>query len=521
VARVYTPDDIRRILLKRRWIVLLPFSVGLAAAPLLAPFAPERYRSETLITVIPQRVPNEYVKPTVTDTVAERLPSISEQILSRSRLERIILEMDLYADLRTRQVMEDVVSKMRSDVNVSILGKEASSFRVSYVSDRAETARKVTERLATLYIDQNVTERESQADSTSQFLSAELEQAKQRLIEQERKLEAYRRAHAGQLPTQLQGNLQAIQNANLQLQALSESTNRALERRLLIERQIIDMQAVPLPAPAVPTATGEVPASATAAQQLELARARLAAYLQRYTPDHPEVVSLERLIADLVVRVENEAPVGATQAVAERPLSPAESAQKRRILDLQAELAVVDHQLTANRSEDKRLKALIADYQAKVDAVPSRESELVELTRDYSTLQTAYSNLLMKREDSQIAANLERLQIGEQFRILDAASMPSRPFNHSERLAVVMSGAGVGLALGLAIVGLLEYRSSGFRREEEVYRTLSLPVLAMVPVMSSERERRVGRRRARLLDLAGTLALVAAVVVVALWQLRS
>ena len=98
MARTYTPDDIRHILIKRRWVVLLPFALGLAAAPLLAPFAPERYRSETLIMVVPQRVPDSYVKPTVTETIEDRLPSITEQILSRSRLERIIQDMDLYKD---------------------------------------------------------------------------------------------------------------------------------------------------------------------------------------------------------------------------------------------------------------------------------------------------------------------------------------------------------------------------------------------------------------------------------------
>jgi capsular polysaccharide biosynthesis protein len=181
----------------------------------------------------------------------------------------------------------------------------------------------------------------------------------------------------------------------------------------------------------------------------------------------------------------------------------------------------VDHQLTANKTEDARLRSLIASYQAKVDAVPSRESELVELMRDYSTLQEAYASLLFKREESQIAEAMERRQIGEQIRILDPASLPERPFNLLQRVAFTGSGAAAGLILGLAIVGLIEYRNSSFRREEDVYRTLSLPVLAMVPVMSSDREQRAGRRRRRLLDLAGTTALVMAVVVVVVWRLQS
>jgi polysaccharide chain length determinant protein (PEP-CTERM system associated) len=521
LARTYTLDEILSLIARRRWLILIPFALGVAAAPILSRYAPERYRSEALILVIPQRVPDNYVKPTVSETVEQRLPSITDQILSRSRLERIIQEMDLYKAERSRDVMENVVQKMRDDVTTSAVGKEVNSFRVTYVSHNAETARKVTERLASLYIEQNLKDRASQADSTSQFLATQLEEAKRRLIEQEKKLEEYRRGHAGQLPSQLQGNLQAIQNANLQLQSLNESTNRAQERRLLIERQMADTQAVPLPSAPLPLATSEALPSASTAQQLDLARARLAAFLQRYTPDHPEVVSLERTIAELVVRLESETPTSITQAVPEKPITPAEAAQRKRILDLQAELAVIDHQLTANRAEEASLKQTIAGYQTKVDVVPTRESELVELTRDYSTLQTAYSSLLMKREDSVIAANLERRQIGEQFKLLDVASLPEKPYNQLQRLGVMASGAAAGLVLGLFVVGLLESRDSTFRQEEEVLKVVSLPVLALIPVMSSGRERRAATRRGWAIDIAGTAVLLASGVVLVLWRLHS
>ena len=257
---------------------------------MLARYAPERYRSEALLLVIPQQVPNDYVTPTMTQPIEERLPAITDQILSRSRLEQIIQQLDLYKDERSRRSWKTSSQRMRADVTTSAVGKDVNSFRVSYVSDNAEKARKVTERLASLYIEQNLKDRENQADSTSQFLSTQLEEAKRRLIEQEKKLEEYRKSHAGQLPSQLQGNLQAIQTASLQLQSLNESTNRAQERRLLIERQIADTQAVPLPAPAVPPAEARAPMGT--AQQLELARARLALVAAALHPGHPEVVSL-------------------------------------------------------------------------------------------------------------------------------------------------------------------------------------------------------------------------------------
>ena len=519
-VRKYTLNEIVSVIARRRWLVLVPFAFGVAIVPLLARYAPERYRSEALIVVIPQQVPDNYVKPTVSESVEERLPSLTDQILSRSRLERIIQEMDLYEAERARGVMEDVVRTMRRDINTSAVGIDVNSFRVSYVSDHPEKARKVTERLASLYIDQNSKDREAQADNTSEFLDTQLSEAKRRLIDQEKKLEEYRKSHAGQMPSQMQGNLQAIQNANLQLQSLNESINRAQERRLLIERQLADVLATPAPL-ATPSAAGsDNPAPLSIAQQLELARARLAFVLQRYTTDHPEVVTLERTVAELATRLETEASVEGTQAPRERALTFAEAAQQKRIRDFQAELAVLDYQLSANRSEETRLKRIVTEYQTKVDAVPSRESELVELTRDYSTMQTAYASLLMKREDSVIAANLERRQIGEQFRLVDAASRPERPYNQLERLRVIASGAAAGLVLGLLCVGLLEYRDSSFKQAEEVLTALSLPVFASIPVMISDSERRAAKRRDWAMDAGGTAILLAAGAVVVLWRMQ-
>jgi polysaccharide chain length determinant protein (PEP-CTERM system associated) len=516
-VRKYTLNEIISVMTRNRWVILVPFALGVAMTPILARYAPERYRSEALIVVIPQQVPDNYVKPTVSESVEDRLPSITDQILSRSRLERIIQEMDLYKAERSRGVMEDVVQTMRGEVVTSAVGKEVDSFRVSYVSDNAEVARKVTERLASLYIDQNSKDREAQADNTSEFLDAQLTEAKRRLIEQEKKLEDYRKSHAGQMPSQLPGNLQAIQNANLQLQALNEATNRAQERRLLIERQLADAMVIPIPVTS-PSGGTDAAAPMSTAQQLDVARRRLVLFLQRFTPEHPEVRSLERTIAELAKRLESEAAVEGAQPPLATPLTTAEAAQEKRIRDFQAELAVLDYQLTANRTEDTRLKQVVAEYQAKVDAVPSRESELVELTRDYGTMQTAYANLLMKREESVIAANLERRQIGEQFRLVDAASRPERPFNQVQRLRVMGSGAVVGLVLGLLVVGVREYRDSSFKQPEEVIRVLSLPVFASIPIMASNAEWQTAKRRGWAIDAGGSVILLAAVGVLLLWR---
>jgi polysaccharide chain length determinant protein (PEP-CTERM system associated) len=415
--------------------------------------------------------------------------------------------------------MEDVVQRMRRDITVNLEGRSKEAFRVAYISDEPETAQKVTERLASLYIEQNMRDRETLAESTNQFLETQLEDAKRRLIEHEKKLEAYRRQYAGQLPSQLDSNLQTIQNLQMQLQAVNESINRSRERRLLIERQLADAEMLPSGAAAAASGGSGEATPATSAQQLEAARNRLAVMRLRFTSDHPDVRGLERAIRELEAKVAEEAS-RPSAPVPEKMASPAELARQKRLRDLQAELDVIDRQLATNHAEETRLKTTIAQYQVNVSAVPTRESELVELTRDYSTLQSAYASLLTKREESKIAANLERRQIGEQFRILDPASLPEKPYNQSRRLGFLAAPALIGLLLGLLLTGLLEYLDSSFRREEDVLRALTLPVLALVPVMTSAQEVRSQRRRRLALNVAGTALLLGSAAVLVLWRLQ-
>ena len=485
-GHTYSIDQISRILRRGWWMILLPLVAGLAVGALAFRLMPVQYRSETLIMVTPQRIPDSYVKSTVSASVADRLQSVSEQILSRSRLERIVQDFDLYTSRRRSGTMEDVIQRMTAEIEVKLEANE-TSFRVAYTSPDPKVAQQVTGRLAALFIEENLQDREQLADNANRFLDSQLEEAKARLLEQEQKLEAYRREYAGQLPTQLDGNLQAVQNAQLQLQAVSESMNRARERRLLVERQVADAQTQTPDAGMGmgPGGSSDAAAPASTSQQLEAARGKLDALLLRYTKDYPDVVAQQQTVRDLQARLENEGSHPAPPA-ADRFRSPAEAARQKRIKDLQADLAVVDRQLADAQAEQNRLKALMADYSSKIAAVPTRESELVELTRDYGTLQTTYASLLQKREDAKLAANLERRQIGEQFRILDPASLPERPSNQKKRLAVLLGAPCAGLLLGLVLVGLREYRDPSFKSEDDVVRVLSLPVLALIPLMDED-----------------------------------
>jgi polysaccharide chain length determinant protein (PEP-CTERM system associated) len=516
-GKKYTADDVVHILRKRAWMIAIPLAVGLAAGAVVFKRLPSRYQSETLIMVIPQRIPDSYVKPTVVGSVEDRLPTISDQILSRSRLERIINDFELYKEQRATGLMEDVVQRMRGDIEVKLVGKE--SFRVSYINRDPRTAQKVTERLAGLYIEENLRDRENISEDTSQFLESQLQDAKQRLLAHEQKLEEYQRRYAGQLPSQLPGNVQAIQNAQMQLQSVSESLNRARERRLLVERQLADAQSIPpSPSAAVNPNSPDTNVGATAAEQLESAKARLEGLKLRYKPDHPDVRAMERVIAELETKAADEQRRQPTAQV--KAVSPAEAAVQKRIRDYQADLEIIDRQIAAAATEESRLKTTIADYQAKVDAVPTRESELVELTRDYKTLQETYDSLLKKQQDSKLASNLERRQIGEHFKILDPASLPQKQYNQKVKILAFVGGSFGGLFLGLAMVGFLEYRDSTFKSEVDIIRVLSLPVLALVPIMESEADHLADTRRNRRRIVTIVLTLLVIVGSAAAFALR-
>jgi polysaccharide chain length determinant protein (PEP-CTERM system associated) len=524
-GKTLTPKDVVGVLLCRRWLILLPFAIGLAGAPFVAKRIPAVYKSETLIMVVPQRVPDSYVRSTVTATVENRLPSISDQILSRSRLERVINDFGLYEEFRQRAPMEDVVRQMRTDIGPVQIQSGAQSFRVSYVNSDPIVAQKVAARVASLFIDENSQDRENLAESTNVFLESQLEDAKTRLVDHERKLETYRRLHSGELPSQLEGNLRAIQTAQLQLQSVSESANRARERQLLLDRQLADAQTSPAPVtqPVVAPSSPESQPSLPIAQQLDVAEKSLELLKLRFTSDHPDVRRMERTVRELRQRVADEAgrPKPVTASIPDTAQSPAEQARQKRIRDLQADIEIIDHQLSVSQDEESRLKALIDDYQKKVAAVPTRESELVELTRDYDVLKKTYDSLLVKREDSKLAANLERRQIGEQFRILDPASLPARPSNQAKRIGLSLAPAGAGLAFGLLVSALLLYLDSSFGREEDVIRALEVPVLALVPSMPSDSERRHRRFRRVLVDLVGTATVLGSVLFVAWNFLKS
>jgi polysaccharide chain length determinant protein (PEP-CTERM system associated) len=517
-GKKYAASDALRLLRKYGWIVVASLLAGAFVALVVSALLPDMYRSEMLVQIVPQRVPDSYVQSTVTIRTEDRLDSLSQQVMSRTQLERLIEEFDLYAKMRSKLPLEDVVEHMRSNIDRELVratrNEPAAAFHLRFTYPDAKIATTVTSRLGSLFIDQNARDRGDLAEATNDFLGVQLAEARTGLEAQERKLEGFRQRHSGRLPSQLDFNMQAIQNTQLQLQSLVESLARDRDRKLILERWYGDAAAEAAPVPVTVQAPAGTQGDALAGaatlsprQQLDLAQATLERLSLRLTPEHPDIVRTKRLIAELERKVNEQDADPATSPGSATIGSPQEVQRRERLRQMRAEIESLDRQVAFKESEETRLRAAVADYQSKIAAVPALESEWVSLTRDYETLKIAYQKLLAKSEDSKVAADLERRQIGEQFRILDPARIPVKPIS-PERLKINAAGAALGLFFGVALVALLEVRDSSFRTEAEVVTLLALPVLAQIPVVDTAADLRVRRRR-RLLSSAATAMVVA------------
>ena len=531
-GRSYTPLDYASMAWRRRWWMVGGLLLGAYAALVVSSRLVDTFQSEMLIQVIPQRVPDSYVQSTVTMRTEERLNALSQQVLSRTALEGLINEMNLYAKERARLPMQDVVELMRRGVRVDPVtssmrsegGADAFFVRFSY-SDR-DVATRVTERLGGLFIDLNAKDRGQLAEATNDFLESQLAETRRQLEIQEQRLEQFRERNAGRLPTQLDSNMQAIQNTQLTIQALVESLARDRDRKLMLERLYSEAErelAAPPPV-RLPSPTAEKSADGTLSlppeQQLAMARERLSALLLRLTPEHPDVARAKRLIAELEARIASGAGSGggeASDSTITAPVTPELAARRERVRQGRAEIDSLERQIVFKESEEKRLRDTLAMYQRRIEEIPGVESEWIALTRDYDTQQTAYKDLLAKSEQSKVAVQLERRQIGEQFRVLDPARPPVRPVG-LKRLQVNLIGTAAGLFIGLALAALMELRDQTFRSSHDVHELLQLPIVAHVPYVWLDSERR-RQRRMRLIASA-TVVVIGAMGAFAFWTLQ-
>ena len=500
----YTPVDFLGVARKNVALIVVPAVFGLFVALIYSSKIVNVYQGETLIQIVPQRVPDRFVPTTVTIQTEDRIEALGQQVKSRTQLERLIVDLNLYPQERATRPMQDVVEMMRPAVDLETVRPNRmapiDAFYVRFKYGDPSLAARATERLGNIYIELNARERGNLAEAAKEFLDTQLADVTKRLEQEDLKLQKFREEHAGRLPTQLDSNIQGMQNTQMQRQNVVAGLESDRSRKLMLERLYNDAIVAPLPVgpstggPASAAGTSATSPTMPARQRLQIARANLKQLQQRLTPDHPDMRRARREVDELEKMVAGEpAPVESAPTEA-AGISPEAAQRRSQVSGLQAELDSLTRQIATKEGEERRLSGIIADYQSKIEAVPGVESQWLSLTRDYDTLKRSFEDLVAKSESANTAVNLENRQVGEQFRVLDPPRVPSRPISPN-RMVISGVGLGGGLVLGLLLVALMEVRDGSFKTEKEIETVLALPVIALVPTVVTDADRAAYKTR--------------------------
>jgi len=504
---------------RRQWLAILVFAVPMSAGASLIVFLPNIYRSTATVLVDRQQVPESFVQSTVTGTLETRLQTISQEILSRSRLEALINRFGLYADLRTRSPLEDVIQRMRGDIKLELKGVEVNrqrqatvAFTISYQGGDANTVSLVTNTLASFYIEENLKVRERLASGTADFLKVQLSDTKKRLDDLEHRVGDFKRRHLGELPQQMETNLASLERLHTQLRMNADNQTRAAERRQALSSQLAEAETLLSATPLASSPLAGPAIALTDTPELRLMRLRqeLTTLRTQYNDRYPDVVSkkadiaaLERDIAEARAQAPKDATAKDEKPVIVQPPTPLTP----YVLRLKESLSEAEADIKVFKSEERRLRESIASYQTRVENVPRREQELRELARDYDSTGALYQSLLKRYEEAQLAESLEQRQKGEQFRVLDPAIPDPKPDapKRAKLLLIALVGS-IGLAVGAAM--LAENIDTSFHSVDELRAFSGVPVLVSIPRIVTEADRRRRRHRMRLAGSAAFVGLV-------------
>ncbi|NPA95736.1 MAG: hypothetical protein GXO58_09965 [Thermodesulfobacteria bacterium] len=482
-----------QLILRRKWIILLGALPVLIAGLIYCLVTPLTYKASALIVVVPQKVPETYIRSTVTGRNDERIRGILQEIMSRTTLEKLIKKYNLYPELRKKFPMEVVVEHMKKDLLVeNPRDARKNAFRISFQSESPELAAKIANAFANIFVEYNLKLRESQSANTAKFLSEQLNKIYAELKKREERLKRYKIEHMGELPEQRQSNLATLAALQRQLQDIQENIRRAEDRRLLLRQQISD-QITSLNIASAQHGTTKGESSNNQALTLPELKERLRLLLSRYTENHPDVIALKKAIEkqERELRKFHQKSGGASGSSIDLTGNPTLDA-------LKLQLRSTDFEIAQLKQEKVKVEQQIQLYQKRIENTPKREQELIDLTRDYENLKKTYDDLLQKKLAAEQAAALERHQQGEQFRIVDPARIPERPVKPDiKKLLPLIFVVAFGFSGGLAFA--VDMLSNKYYDPEEVKSDLGLEVLACIPQLLSPEELR--RKKLRLIGL--------------------
>ena len=469
-------EDYLAIARRHRLILIVPALLGAVLVYGISLTIPYQYLSQTLVLVKQPAVPDSVVKPIVNEDLNQRLATMKQQILSRTRLEPIIQDFGLYKkDQEKGLPMEELVARLRKTITVTLvesmteLRNQVPGFTVTVVSDNPRLAQQICTQITSMFIEESEKTLENSAANTTDFISRQVTQAKVKLDEQDAKLAAFKRQFMGSLPEDEAANLNLLNGLNTQLEATTQALSRAQQEKAFAESMLSQQLAAW-------QSTASEKSPLTLEMQLNDLQNQLVSMEARYTEDYPDVIKLKNNIAQLKKKIA-DAHASDTPKTA-----PKDAIEPPNIQQLRAQIHQNDLVIKDKTVQEEQIQTQIRTYQGRISLSPSVEQQYKELTRDYQTSSDNYNDLLKKQTASQMGKDLQTQQQGEQFTILDPASLPESPTYPDHKL-FGLGGLAGGLMIGVGIVLVIEMRDNTLRTERDVEFFLKVPTLAMVPAL--------------------------------------
>src|SRR5436190_6694774 len=429
--RELTMDDYLAMLRRRLKVILIPALlapiVGFAVSYAFTP----KYTSQALILVEEQKVPEGYVKSVVNEDLGQRVTTLEQRALSAERLRPLIDKRNQQGLLR--RSVEDSIEVIRAGISVQPVmaaavstpggggGKKKSDvpgFNLNYTAGNPREAQAVCAGLAEVIINENLKDRADVAQNTTDFLGRQVEDAKHNLDDLDSKLANFKKQYLGQLPGDEDSNLKILMGMNSQLDANTQSLNRAQQDKAytesLLSQQITAWKASQ-------TSTSPV----TLQQQLAAAQSQLVSLQARYTDDYPDVIKAKKDVVELQKRLTE---VNGAAANVDTTTNDKENlSEPPEIRQLRLQIHQYQQVITQATRDQQRLQEQIKLFQGRVALSPAIEEQYKKLTRDYDSAQKLYDDRLAKRSESEMHLAMEREQQGEQMRLLNPANLPESP----------------------------------------------------------------------------------------------
>ena len=475
-------DAIRR----RRRSMFLAFLLTWALACAAAWLLPASYRSSATILMQKPKVPKQLVTPNIESDPNAELEELTQQILSRSLLQRVIDDFHLYTKGFAGFVAGDPVAQMRKDIQIDQVLTQSkppqlAGFTISYSSHERRVAQDVASRLTSLIIEQNLQAREKQAENTTAFLDQQLQDVRADLEEQTKRVKEFKAQYVGHLPGELQSNLQILNGLQGRLQQANEALNRSEQQRLYLSSMLSAYRDRPS------LAAGTTGTKVDVDAQLARLKATLDELKSRYTDKHPAVLQVRDQIAE-TEKLKAEFDKDKIDDDSGLPVS-------RGVEEIKSQLKGTELNIQDRKKEIASMQAAVEAYENRLKDTPLREQQLADLTRDYNQSRDNYEALLTKKNDSALATDMEKAQQGEQFTLLDPPSFPVSPY-FPNRLLTTLGGLAAGLAAAFAAAFMRETLDDSIHADSEIIKLSKAPVLVAIPPMITARDITGARWRA-------------------------